>query len=232
MVGGMLMNLSSTLAPDAARLEAMPCRYISEPLSLYPPLVVASAAPEIMPSAIDAPKICEIVVVDLIFQAGLAHLIETVELVEIDGVPIRHQHPVEGDGEALLSEAGDLLRIAKNERAFRDKHMLAVLAVNGIGDHDLDRPGELAVEPIDQRGVDSCSLEEHKGLAVRGVDVHLRRALLPVRGSGLRSRSLCGKPLDERIVPDYRIRASRVGFRRWARSACHRRRRGWRQNGL
>ena len=79
-------------------------------------------------------------VVDLVLHAGLADLVETVKLVEIDGVAIRHQHAVEGDGKALLAEAGDLLRIAEDERAFRDQNMLAVLAVDGIRDHHFDWP--------------------------------------------------------------------------------------------
>ena len=62
----------------------------------------------------------QVVVVDLIFQAGLADLIETVKLVEIDRIAIGHQHSMEGDGKALLAESGDLLRFAQNERAFRE----------------------------------------------------------------------------------------------------------------
>ena len=126
-------------------------------------------------------------VVDLIFQTGFAHLIETVELVEIDGIPIRHQHPVEDDGKALLAEAGDFLRIAQNESALRDKHMLAVLAVDRIGHHDFDRPGKLAIETVHQGCVDGRTLEEHIGLALGGVDVHLRRTLTHC---ALRSRTL------------------------------------------
>jgi len=45
-----------------------------------------------------------VMVVDLVFEASGSGLIETVELVEIDGVAIRHQQPMEGDGEALLAK--------------------------------------------------------------------------------------------------------------------------------
>src|ERR1700679_114112 len=41
----------------------------------------------------------EIVVVHLVFQSGSSSLVETVELVEIYGVAIWHEQPMEGDGE-------------------------------------------------------------------------------------------------------------------------------------
>ena len=122
MVGGMLMKRSSTLALDCERLEAMPALYASRA-----GLVVALVEIGGLGCAGDdaqrdrRAEYLDVVVVDLVLEAGGSGLIETVELVEIDGVAIRHEQPMEGDGEALLAEAGDLLHIAQDERAFRDQ---------------------------------------------------------------------------------------------------------------
>jgi len=42
--------------------------------------------------------------------------------------------------------------------------------VNGIGDHDFQWPGELAVQPVHQCGIDGRSLKEHVRLSERGID--------------------------------------------------------------
>jgi hypothetical protein len=131
------------------------------------------------------------VIVDLILEAGGSGLIETVELVEIDGVSIGHQQAMEGDGEAFLAETTHLLRLTQNERAFRDEKMLSVLAVDRIRDHHLQRPGKLPVQTIDQNRVNGRALEDDIRLAVRGVDVHLRRTLVGRRSGS--SRGLCGR---------------------------------------
>src|SRR5258708_26095705 len=127
----------------------------------------------------------DIVVVDLVLEAGGSGLIETVELVEIDGVAVWHQQTVKGDGEALLAEAGNLLHLAEDESAFGDQQVLPVLTVDGVGDHYLQRPGELTIKTVDQYRVDSRALKDDIGLAVCGVDVHLRRTLVGGRRSGL-----------------------------------------------
>ena len=56
----------------------------------------------------------EIVVVYLVAQPGVADLIEALELVEADGIPVGHDEPVEGHGEAGLPEGFHLLRFAEN----------------------------------------------------------------------------------------------------------------------
>lgn len=71
-------------------------------------------------------------VVDLVFLARVASLIKTVKLVGIDEIAICHQHSMEGDGEAPLAEAGDLLHIAEDEGALRNEHLLAVMTVENF----------------------------------------------------------------------------------------------------
>jgi hypothetical protein len=49
------------------------------------------------------------VVVDLVPQAGVADLVESLELVEADGIPVGHEHAMEDDGQACLAEGVHLL---------------------------------------------------------------------------------------------------------------------------
>ena len=53
--------------------------------------------------------------------------------------------------------------------------MLAILAVDRIRHHHFDRSGEFTVETVHKSRINGRSLKEHKGLTMRGVDVHLRR---------------------------------------------------------
>ena len=56
----------------------------------------------------------QIVVVDLVAQPGVADLVEALELVEADGIAVRHEQAMEHDGEACLAEGVDLFRFAEN----------------------------------------------------------------------------------------------------------------------
>src|SRR5271169_5228726 len=63
----------------------------------------------------------KVVVVHLVLQPFLSDLVEAVELVEIDGVTVRHNQPVKNNRHAaLLSEArrSNLFRFAQNHRSF------------------------------------------------------------------------------------------------------------------
>ena len=69
-------------------------------------------------------------IVDLVFQPFLTDLIETMELVEVNRVSVRHDHAVKNDGHsALLTETGrtNFLGFSEHDRAVGDKHMLAVV---------------------------------------------------------------------------------------------------------
>src|ERR1700683_4422840 len=59
----------------------------------------------------------EIVVVDLIPQPGVADLVEPLELIETDGIPVRHEHSMEHDGQTGLAEGVHLLRLTEQLRA-------------------------------------------------------------------------------------------------------------------
>ena len=83
---------------------------------------------------------------------------------------------MKGNGKALLTEARYFLNVAENECSLRNEYMLAVLTVDGIRNHYLDRPCKLAIETVRKHRVDGRSLENDIGLAVGRVDVHLWRA--------------------------------------------------------
>ena len=59
------------------------------------------------------PENSEIVVVDLIPQACISDLVEPLELIETNGVAIRHQRSVEDDGQTRLAEGVHLLRFTE-----------------------------------------------------------------------------------------------------------------------
>ena len=72
----------------------------------------------------------EIVVVDLIPQAGVADLVEPLELIEADGIPVRHEHAMEDDGQTGLAEGVHLLRFTEQLRTCRNQQVLAVVRIN------------------------------------------------------------------------------------------------------
>ena len=77
----------------------------------------------------------KVMIVDLVFQPFLSDLIETLELVEIDGVTIRHNQAVKNHGHpALLAEArrSNLLRLAQNNRSLRNDHVLMIVGIQRI----------------------------------------------------------------------------------------------------
>ena len=77
----------------------------------------------------------KVVVVYLVLQSFLTDLIETLELVEIDGVTVWHNQAVENDGHpALLAEAcrSNLLCFAQDNRSFGNDDVLMVMRVQRI----------------------------------------------------------------------------------------------------
>ena len=68
-------------------------------------------------------------IVDLVFQPFLSDLIETLKLIEIDGVTIRHKQAVKNDGHPpLLAEAcrSNLLCFAQNNRSIGNDDVLMI----------------------------------------------------------------------------------------------------------
>ena len=105
----------------------------------------------------------------LIAQPGVADLVEALELVEADGIAVRHDEPMEDNGEASLPEGFHLLRFAKNLRSCRNQQVLAVVRVDVVCEQALDGTGELPVEPVDENGFENGSFKENVGLPCRRV---------------------------------------------------------------
>jgi hypothetical protein len=56
----------------------------------------------------------QVMMVDLIFQSGLADLVQAMKLIQIDRVSVRHDEPMEGNGQAGLAKALNPLRFTQS----------------------------------------------------------------------------------------------------------------------
>ena len=120
-------------------------------------------------------------VVNLVLQSFLSNLIETVELVEVHAVSVRHQQTVESDSyPALLANPGtaNLASLAQHNRSVGNENVLMIVRVDGIRYEHLHRPHRVAVKPIHQYRVERQSFVDHIRLAHGIVDVGLRRSLV------------------------------------------------------
>src|ERR1700691_1296624 len=106
-------------------------------------------------------------IVDLVFQPFLSDLIETLELVEIDGVTIRHNQAVKNDGHpALLAEArrSNLLCFAQNNRSLGNDHVLMIVRIQRILDKNFDRSNGISIQTIHENSVENGALVDEIGL--------------------------------------------------------------------
>src|SRR5260370_18296914 len=72
----------------------------------------------------------KVVVVDLVSETGVADLVEPLELIEADGIPVGHEHAMEHDGQTCLPKGVNLLGFAQQLRACRYQHVLAAVGIN------------------------------------------------------------------------------------------------------
>ena len=66
-------------------------------------------------------------VVDLVAKAGVTDLVEALELIEADRVTIRHDEPVEDNGETGLTGVINLPGLPEEFRPSGDENVLAVM---------------------------------------------------------------------------------------------------------
>ena len=107
----------------------------------------------------------QVVLVDLVAQAGVADLIESEELVEAVRAAVRHQQAVEGHGEPRLAERLDGLRFAENPRAGGNQHLPSRVRVERVRHEAVHRRGARAIQPIRQHGVDDACLRARDAAA-------------------------------------------------------------------
>ncbi len=100
-------------------------------------------------------------VVHFVSESCFTDLIQPLELVEADGVTVRHYEPVEENSEPLLAERLNLLRFSQHFRASGDKDLLAVVRVDVRRHQTIDWPRKRAVQAVDEQGFKDRALEDH-----------------------------------------------------------------------
>src|SRR5258708_26500610 len=98
------------------------------------------------------------------------------ELIEVNRVAVRHDHPVEDDRQtALLTESArtDLARLTQHDGSIWDEYMLSIVRVHGARNQDLNRTNRVAVESIHENRIHSQPLIDDIWLAYRRVDIDL-----------------------------------------------------------
>src|SRR5258708_495760 len=78
-------------------------------------------------------------VVHLVAKSCFSDLIQTLELVEADGVTVRHDEPLKESGKALLAEGVDFFGFPKHFRPSRDEDLLKVVRVD-VRRHKTKKP--------------------------------------------------------------------------------------------
>ena len=72
-------------------------------------------------------KYLQVVMIDFVLETGFADLVQTLELVKINGVAVRHDQSMKDHSQARLSEALDSLRLSHDLCAGRDEQALSVV---------------------------------------------------------------------------------------------------------
>ena len=127
----------------------------------------------------------QVVLVDLVAEAGVADLIESEELVEAVGAAVGHQQAMEGHGKPRFAERLDGLRFAENPRAGGNQHLPSRVRVERVRHEAVHRRGARAIQSIRQHGVDDGAFE-HAMQRSRGAD----RWRLVRRSALLRSKAM------------------------------------------
>jgi len=87
-------------------------------------------------------------VVNLIAETCVSDLVHSFKLLKADGIPVRHDEPVERNGKACLAKGFNALDFAEDLRAGRNEKLPAVVGVDIVGDQAFDGTSEIAVETV------------------------------------------------------------------------------------
>src|SRR6266705_2677154 len=104
-------------------------------------------------------KHLNIVMVDLIPKTGFPDLVQALELVQVQGITIRHYQAMEEDCQAFLAEHGDALYFAQHPGSLGNQQLLSVVRVHVGRQHAIDRTRKRTVQAIGQNGLKHSSLE-------------------------------------------------------------------------
>src|SRR5258708_39413611 len=106
-------------------------------------------------------KDLQVMVVNPVAKSRLAGLIQTLELVEADGVTVRHDEPVKENGQTLLAERFDFLGFSEHFRASRNKDLLTVVRIDVRRHKTIDRPGKRSIQAVDEQCFKDRAFEDH-----------------------------------------------------------------------
>src|SRR5712692_8088499 len=109
-------------------------------------------------------------VVNPVAKSRFSDLIQTLELVEADGVTVRHDEPVKENGQALLAEGFDFLGFSEHFRTSRDKDLLTVVRVDVRRHQTIDRPCKRSIQAVDEQRFKDRSFKYHVPLSRKRVE--------------------------------------------------------------
>src|SRR5215472_14452083 len=92
----------------------------------------------------------EVVIIDPVVERGFSDLIEARSLVEVDGVTVRHDQPMEDNGKTFLTNIVDFLGFSEQACSCRDQQLHVIMRVNVVGCLADDRSGKVSVQAIDE----------------------------------------------------------------------------------
>jgi len=94
-----------------------------------------------------------VMVVDLVAESSGSLLIEPLELIKADRVAVRHNEPMEGECQTLLSETVNLAGFSDDLGARGNEQVLTISRIDIVRKKTAGRSGESAVEAVDQQGL-------------------------------------------------------------------------------
>src|SRR5437899_2481326 len=99
-------------------------------------------------------------VIHLVLQARLTDLVQALEFVEIDGVAVRHDQPVESNRQSFLPKGFHFSYLTQHPASLWDKKMPAIARINIRCHHAIDRTRERAVQTIGQYRFNNAAFKE------------------------------------------------------------------------
>src|SRR5260370_24689879 len=103
----------------------------------------------------------EVMVVDLVAEASVADLVESLKMVEAGGIAVGHDQAMKGNREPRLPEAFDLAGFSQQGPSSRNEQMLAIVGIDSVGQEALDWSGKLTIETVDEQGFEDGAFKQN-----------------------------------------------------------------------
>jgi hypothetical protein len=111
--------------------------------------------------------------INFVLETSFANLVQALELIEVNGVAVRHDEPMKDHSQARLPEALDPLRLSHDFCAGRDEQALSVVRVDAIGHHANDRTAEVTVQSRDERSFKNRPFKDQVVFAARLIEIRI-----------------------------------------------------------